>query len=305
MRHLLTASLLLASLALAACGGGDGNGNDQAPLTELEPGVQQMSYALGMDLARQVGNMPGAEDHEALTSGLQDQMAGESLLDAMAARDLLQQHAAGAADTTEGFSDPDFASRTEQRSYAVGVTVADFVTMQFDTVDTRALLQGLRDQMGEGQTLVAPDSTRAVITRFQESRRQAVSETNVSEGEAFLQENAERPEVQVTDTGLQYMVLEEGDGPRPAATDRVTVHYRGTLLDGTEFDSSYARGEPATFPLNGVIAGWTEGLQLMPVGSKYRFFIPSELAYGERGAGGRIGPNATLIFDVELLEIAE
>jgi len=302
MRHLLTASLLLAILGLAACGG---NGDDQAPLTELEDGVQRMSYALGMDLARQVGSMPGAEDHEALMSGLREKLADESRLDAMEARNLLQQHAAGAADTTGEFSDPDFADRTEQRSYAVGVTVADFVAMQFDTVDTRALVQGLRDQMGEGETLVSPDSTRAVITRFQEARQQIVSEANVTAGEAFLAENAERPEVQVTESGLQYMVLEEGDGPRPEATDRVTVHYRGTLLDGTEFDSSYARGEPASFPLNGVIAGWTEGLQLMPVGSKYKFFIPSELAYGERGAGGRIGPNATLIFEVELLEIAE
>ncbi len=303
MRHLMTASLLLALLGLAACGGN--GGGDQAPLTELEDGVQRMSYALGMDLALQVGDMPGAEDHEALMSGVREKLADESRLDAMEARNLLQQHAAGATDTTGEFSDPDFADRTEQRSYAVGVTVADFVAMQFDTVDTRALIQGLRDQMGEGETLVSPDSTRAVITRFQEARQQAVSESNVTEGEAFLAENAERPEVQVTDSGLQYLVLEKGDGPTPEATDRVTVHYRGTLLDGTEFDSSYARGEPATFPLNGVIAGWTEGLQLMPVGSKYKFFVPSELAYGERGAGGRIGPNATLIFEVELLEIAE
>jgi FKBP-type peptidyl-prolyl cis-trans isomerase len=122
-------------------------------------------------------------------------------------------------------------------------------------------------------------------------------------GQAFLKENAKKPGVVVTASGLQYLVLTKGDGPKPAATDRVTVNYRGTLINGTEFDSSYKRGQPATFPLNRVIPGWTEGVQLMPVGSKYRFFIPPELAYGKRGAGGLIGPDATLVFEVELLGI--
>jgi FKBP-type peptidyl-prolyl cis-trans isomerase len=106
-----------------------------------------------------------------------------------------------------------------------------------------------------------------------------------------------------TDSGLQYQVIKQGDGPRPQANDQVTVHYRGTLLDGTEFDSSYARGTPATFPVTGVISGWTEALQLMPEGSTYKLIIPSKLAYGERGAGGKIGPNSTLIFEVELLKV--
>ncbi len=127
-------------------------------------------------------------------------------------------------------------------------------------------------------------------------------ETNKAAGEAFLAENTKKENITTTESGLQYEILTQGKGPSPTASTSVTVHYRGTTLDGDEFDSSYSRNTPATFPLNQVIAGWTEGLQLMNVGAKYRFFIPSELAYGERGAGGDIGPNAALIFEVELLE---
>ena len=129
------------------------------------------------------------------------------------------------------------------------------------------------------------------------------AETNRAEGEGLPDRERQEAGVTTTDSGLQYEVITAGDGPRPKATDRVRVHYVGTLLDGTKFDSSIDRGEPAEFPLNGVIPGWTEGLQLMPVGSKYKFYIPSELAYGEQGTPGPIGPNATLTFEVELLEI--
>lgn len=128
-------------------------------------------------------------------------------------------------------------------------------------------------------------------------------EENKAAGEAFLAENAKKENVVATSTGLQYLIINEGSGASPKATDSVTVHYKGTTLDGKEFDSSYDRGAPATFPLNRVIAGWTEGVQLMKEGAKYRFFIPSELAYGTRGAGPDIGANATLIFDVELIKI--
>ncbi|TAN48397.1 MAG: FKBP-type peptidyl-prolyl cis-trans isomerase [Methylococcaceae bacterium] len=129
------------------------------------------------------------------------------------------------------------------------------------------------------------------------------AEENQQEGEAFLAANGKKPGIVTTATGLQYEVLTQGAGAKPSATDSVTVHYRGTTLDGNEFDSSYGRGTPATFPLNHVIAGWTEGLQLMPEGSKYRLFLPANLAYGARGSRPSIGPNATLIFEVELLKI--
>lgn len=130
-----------------------------------------------------------------------------------------------------------------------------------------------------------------------------MAQTAREKGSAFLEENAKKEGLKSTSSGLQYEVLVEGKGERPKSTDTVTVNYRGTLIDGTEFDSSYKRGEPISFPLNRVIPGWTEGLQLMPVGSKYRLFIPSDLAYGPRGAGGVIGPDETLIFEVELLGI--
>ena len=139
----------------------------------------------------------------------------------------------------------------------------------------------------------------------QQQQFEEATERNIAEGQAYLAENGQREGVVITESGLQYEVLTQGDGPRPSATQQVSVNYRGTLIDGTEFDSSYERGEPATFPVNRVIGGWTEALQLMSVGSKYRLVIPSNLAYGERGSGPTIGPNATLIFEVELLAIVE
>ena len=136
-------------------------------------------------------------------------------------------------------------------------------------------------------------------------KNKETAEKNKIEGDAFLAENKNKEGVKTTESGLQYEVITAGEGSKPKATDQVSVHYVGTLIDGTEFDSSHKRGQPATFFLNRVVKGWTEGLQLMPVGSKYRFYIPSELGYGERGAGPKIGPNATLTFEVELLEIVK
>ncbi|MCJ7833279.1 MAG: FKBP-type peptidyl-prolyl cis-trans isomerase, partial [Deltaproteobacteria bacterium] len=170
--------------------------------------------------------------------------------------------------------------------------------------------KGFKDALSGAKPLLSEEEMRTVMTAFQKeiSEKQAektkvLGEKNKKEGETFLAENKKKEGVKILTSGLQYKVVKEGTGKKPKATDKVTTHYQGTLIDGTEFDSSYKRGEPAAFPVNGVIPGWTEALQLMKVGSKWQLFVPSKLAYGERGAGPKIGPNAVLIFTVELLSI--
>ncbi|OGJ89304.1 MAG: peptidylprolyl isomerase [Candidatus Raymondbacteria bacterium RifOxyA12_full_50_37] len=170
-------------------------------------------------------------------------------------------------------------------------------------IDFDAFVQGIRDTLEGKKTLLTPEQAMAIKTEFFQKMQAEKSQKNTSEGDLFLAENKKKPGIIITPSGLQYIILTAGKGPKPVATDKVVVHYSGTLIDGTEFDSSYKRGQPATFVLNQVIPGWTEAIQLMNVGAKYRFFIPSQLAYGERGAGPRIGPNATLIFEVELINI--
>jgi FKBP-type peptidyl-prolyl cis-trans isomerase FklB len=177
-------------------------------------------------------------------------------------------------------------------------------------IDMEILIQGLRDAQGAGQPLLTNEEIQKIMTQFQQDmmkaeqeKRMAQAKVNKDKEETFLKENVQKPGIKVTASGLQYRVISTGTGPLPKLTDTVKVHYRGTLLDGSEFDSSYKRNQPAVFPLNGVIKGWTEALQLMKVGSKWQIFLPSSLAYGEQGAGQVIGPNSTLIFDVELLGI--
>lgn len=200
----------------------------------------------------------------------------------------------------------------QKQSYALGMQVGSQMQTAGGEVDLDAFVEGMRDTLEGQEPKVGEAEAQQLRMEFarevQERRlaqRAQEGEQNKAEGEAFLAANAEKEEVQVTDSGLQYVVLEAGDGPKPTPEDTVKVHYRGTLINGAEFDSSYRRNEPATFKVTGVIPGWTEALQLMSVGSKYRLFIPADLAYGERGAGPRIGPNATLIFDVELLEVVK
>lgn len=200
----------------------------------------------------------------------------------------------------------------EKFSYMLGMDIGMNLKNVPQDVDFEIFLRGIKDSFEGKETLITEEEAIKIkqefIQNMQMERIKEMTETaqkNKEEGEAFLEENKEKEGVITTESGLQYMVLEKGDGPIPEEDDEVTVHYKGTLIDGTEFDSSYQRGEPVTFSLGGVIPGWTEGLQLMNVGSKYRFFIPSELAYGQRGAGAQIGPNSVLIFDVELLGIEE
>lgn len=210
------------------------------------------------------------------------------------------------------------SSAKEKLSYAMGMQIGSSIKREGIDVDGAFLSAAVRDAVAGGKTQMTNEEMISTLTAFskemqakQQVKQQALmakqqesAGPNKAEGEKFLAANKTKPDVKTTATGLQYKVLKEGTGPVPKATDTVTVNYRGTLINGTEFDSSYKRNEPATFPVNGVIPGWTEALQLMKVGAKYQLFIPSALAYAERGTpDGSIAPNSTLIFEVELLGV--
>jgi FKBP-type peptidyl-prolyl cis-trans isomerase len=204
------------------------------------------------------------------------------------------------------------ADQKQKISYSLGLDVGRTLKMQQIQVDPQLILRGIQDGLSSAKPLLSDAEIREVMEALQQEmlaremeRSKTIGAQNLEEGERFLAENKKQQGVVTLPSGLQYKVLKAGNGKRPKATDTVTTHYKGTLLDGTEFDSSYKRGEPTTFQLNQVIPGWTEALQLMPVGSKWELYVPAKLAYGERGAGGDIGPNATLIFQVELLGIEE
>lgn len=201
-------------------------------------------------------------------------------------------------------------TKAEKTSYALGLDVASSLKNMPIEINAESFVAAFTALMNGEQPALDPQEFQTVMQEFQEELKKAaedkqsqMAEANKQQGLAFLAQNSTQEGVTTTASGLQYKVIEEGEGAKPTAADTVTVHYTGTLIDGTKFDSSVDRGEPATFPLNGVIKGWTEGVQLMSVGSKYRFTIPSELAYGDRGAGQLIGPGAVLVFDVELISI--
>ena len=208
-------------------------------------------------------------------------------------------------------------TRTQKFSYALGMNIGSnlggTLKKQSVEVDWNLVSQGLKDSTGTGKTRLTQEEAQAVLTEVQNEVRKQQQEkvkeagaANKTEGEAFLAANKGKEGVVTLPSGLQYKILTAGTGPKPAATDSVVCNYRGTLINGTEFDSSYKRGQPATFGVSQVIKGWTEALQLMPVGSKWQLFITSNLAYGEQGAGGgQIGPNSTLVFEVELISIAD
>ncbi len=190
-------------------------------------------------------------------------------------------------------------------SYSVGMLIAGQLANDFDDLDLAAFVEGFNQFYGGEATAITSQEAMQAVQAYQRDQEVAKSANAMAESEAFLAEMAQQEGVEITKSGLQYKVLEEGAGVMPQATDTVTVHYKGTLMNGQEFDSSYSRGEPTSFPLNGVIAGWTEGLQLMKEGGKYEFYIHPDLAYGPRGAGGSIGPNAALVFQVELIKVGE
>ncbi len=201
-------------------------------------------------------------------------------------------------------------TQTDSVSYAIGLDIGKNLKSQNIEVSADVLAHGIKDIIDSNETLLTEAEAQEVIMAFQkrlmakhEEMMKAQGDKNKLAGEEFLAANKAKEGVVTLPSGLQYKVIKMGNGKKPKATDNVTVHYRGTLIDGTEFDSSIGRGEPATFQLDQVIKGWTEGVQLMPVGSKFEFYIPSELGYGERGAGQLIQPNSTLIFEVELISI--
>jgi FKBP-type peptidyl-prolyl cis-trans isomerase FklB len=205
---------------------------------------------------------------------------------------------------------PALKTDKDKLSYAMGMDLGAQLKARSVDIDTEVFAQALKTALAGGKTLMTEAEAKAVISQLQmtmvakqAAEAKAVGEKNKKDGEAFLAANKAKEGVVTLPSGLQYKVITNGTGPKPTAEQTVVCQYRGTLIDGKEFDSSYKRGQPATFPVKGVIKGWTEVLQLMPVGSKWQVFIPPDLAYGERGAGADIGPNATLIFEVELIAI--
>lgn len=199
---------------------------------------------------------------------------------------------------------PVLKSMSDSVSYAIGVSVANFYKQQgISNVNSAIVARAINDISGNKKPLMTDADANDVMMRYMTQAQDAKAAPNVKAGEAFLATNKNKAGVKTTASGLQYEVITQGTGPMPTAEDTVVCHYRGILMDSTEFDNSYKRNEPLTIPVSGVISGWTEGLQLMPVGSKYKFYIPQQLAYGTVDRGGPIPPGSVLIFDVELLEI--
>jgi FKBP-type peptidyl-prolyl cis-trans isomerase FklB len=199
---------------------------------------------------------------------------------------------------------PPLKDQKDKVSYSIGLNIGANLSRQHVEINSDALIAGVKDGIANKPQLTQ-DQIKEVMTAFEkdmQEKQKAAGDKSAAEGTKFLEENKKKEGVKTTASGLQYKVIKEGTGPQPKATDTVTVNYRGTLINGTEFDSSYKRGQPATFPLNGVIKGWTEGVQLMKQGAKYQLFVPPDLAYGQRAVGPEIPANSTLIFEVELLD---
>jgi FKBP-type peptidyl-prolyl cis-trans isomerase FklB len=203
---------------------------------------------------------------------------------------------------------PALKNQKEKMSYIIGMDIGNNLKKQSIDIDPNILAKGIKDALAGEKPLLTEQEIRETMAVFQKAmaaKQEEVGKKNKKEGEAFLAENKKKEGVKPLPSGLQYKVIKAGTGKKPKSTDNVTTNYRGTLIDGTEFDSSYKRGQPATFQLSSVISGWTEALQLMEEGAKWQLFVPPNLAYGERGAGGVIGPNATLVFEIELISIQE
>lgn len=194
-------------------------------------------------------------------------------------------------------------NQNDSVSYGLGVSIGNNLKNGgLDSINVDLLAQGMKDFF-KGKPTMTPEQSEAAIQQFMQAKEKSKGDDNLKKGQAFLEENKKKTGVQVTASGLQYIVEKQGTGAKPTINDKITAHYHGTLIDGTVFDSSVERGQPASFPVSGVIPGWTEILQMMPVGSKYKVFLPANLAYGEHAPGGKIGPNSVLIFEIELISI--
>lgn len=303
----------LAALALAAAVCGAALAQDRST---LDTDREKVSYMVGLDVGRSIAAAGPDIDMAAFQRALRNAMDGNDPLIAQdkvqpLAQALMARIAARSGKAPAGAPVPTVAR--DQVGLLIGADVGRQLAPIRQEIDLPLLVQGVRTVLSNAKPLLAEAEADAVRSAFAqrmqaslEAKTAADGAKNKAEGDAFLARNRTAKGVFTTGSGLQYMVLRQGNGPRPRPENKVRVNYRGTLLDGTEFDNSYARGEPAEFSLTQVVPGWTEGLGLMPVGAKYRFWIPSELGYGARGTpGGPIGPNATLTFDVELLAIPQ
>ncbi|KAB8195012.1 FKBP-type peptidyl-prolyl cis-trans isomerase [Lysobacter maris] len=278
--------------------------------TELSSERDKVSYMVGHDVGRSIEPIGPDLDLQAFQRAIENAFAGgepllsESEVPAIG-QAMMMRSAARAGQAPEGAQIPEVAK--DKAGYLVGADIGRSISPIKDEIEVKVLVQAVRAVLYDEPLLLDEAQLGSVRESFSarlKEKAAAKGQANKAEGEKFLAENKAVKGVFTTPSGLQYMVLRQGSGPRPKPTDRVRVNYRGTLLDGTQFDSSYDRGQPAEFALNQVIAGWTEGLGLMPVGSKYKFWIPGDLGYGANGApGGVIGPNALLVFEVELQTI--
>lgn len=316
MKRSIRGAAALVAAALAMTGGNvlaqETTGN--ATKTELVTERDKVSYAIGLDVARSFAPVADHIDLVAFQRAVQNAFDGGKPLQSEAEAKATDEALRKAIAASQGAPVPGQPPGTQPPAVAkdkVGLMLGDravgpSLAPLKNEIDLNVLMQALRTTFAKGKPLLSEQEAMATMQAYMAKKQAGVAEKNRAEGAAFLSKNKTEKGVITTPSGLQYMVLRPGNGARPTASSKVRVNYEGKLLDGTVFDSSYQRGQPAEFGLNQVIAGWTEGVALMPVGSKYRFWIPSSLAYGAAGTqGGPIGPDATLTFDVELMGILQ